>query len=107
MLWERILLRRVSSILKRSERESTYDVGAGGDDGGVQRLEADGAVFLGIDGELEHALEGGFVFGAEVDDFLPLEGGEEGGYALAAEFPYTNWVSLALLGLANESWRKD
>jgi len=82
-------------------------VGAGGDDGGVQGLEADGAVFLGIDGELEHGLEGGFVFGAEVDDFLPLEGGEEGGYALAAEFPYMDWVSLALLGLANELWRKD
>lgn len=78
-------------------------VGAGGDDGGVQGFEADGAVFLGVDGELEHALEGGFVFGAEVDDFLPLECGEEGGYALAAEFPYTDWVSLALLGMAKYS----
>ncbi len=82
-------------------------VGAGGDDGGVEGFEADGAVLVGINGELEHGLKGGFVFGAEFDDFLSFEGGEKGGYALAAEFPYTRMVSLALLGVANESWRKD
>ncbi len=78
-------------------------MGAGGNDGDMEGFETDGTVFLGVDGELEHALEGGFVFGAEVDDFLAFEGGEEGGYALAAEFPYKVWVRSALLGMARES----
>ena len=69
------------------------DVGAGGNDGSVECVEADGAVFAGFDAQLEQVLKCFLVLGREVDDFLLVQGGEDGSHAVSAEFPVVAHLS--------------
>ena len=69
------------------------DVGAGSDDRGVESIKADRAVFAGFDAELEQVLEGFLVLWCKVDNFLVVESGENGGYAISTELPVVAYLS--------------
>lgn len=70
-------------------------VRAVGDDRVVQRFQADGAVLVGFDAELQHRLQGRLILRGQVHGLLVLERGEDAGDALAAEFPVVAHLSEA------------